>query len=157
MKTFIKIHKSFINNNMINKIIYKLNKPCLDDEQSQNEEIKQSDFIKLFLDNFNKSIQLKINDHLNYLEFILNNIILNKKCNVKKLNQCETKHYIYLLGLIVDERNRLEENKLFSILDDVDVLLKDFDVLYFFSNKRKIYNNFIDSNKPGPIDLSIID
>ena len=96
MKTFIKIHKSFINNNMINKIIYKLNKPCLDDEQSQNEEIKQSDFIKLFLDNFNKSIQLKINDHLNYLEFILNHIILNQNCNVKKLNQSEIYIYIYI-------------------------------------------------------------
>jgi hypothetical protein len=165
MKTFVKIHKSFINNNMINKIIYKLNKKFIEDnknnmnnlELSQNEEIKQSDFIKLMSDNFNQSIQLKIDDHLNHLELILNNIILNQKCNIKKLNKYETKYYIYILGLIVDERNRLDKKHCFSVLDELEILLKDFDVQCFFSNKRKIYSNCISSNNPGPIDLLIID
>jgi hypothetical protein len=126
-------------------------------ELSQNEEIKQSDFINLMSDNFNQSIQLKIDDHLNHLELILNNIILNQKCNIKKLNKYETKYYIYILGLIVDERNRLDKKHCFSVLDELEILLKDFDVQCFFSNKRKIYSNCISPNNPGPIDLSIID
>ena len=93
-------------------------------------------------------------DYIDTFEDILNNVILNHNGtnNNHALSECKTEHYACILGLIVDERNRNERNKFYSILDDTDVILDGFDVESFFKNKRrKIFYN-INPNEPGPID-----
>jgi hypothetical protein len=93
-------------------------------------------------------------DYIDAFEDILNNVILNHNGtdNNYALSECKTEHYACILGLIVDERNRNERDKFYSILDDTDVILDGFDVESFFKNKRrKIYYDF-SSEEPGPID-----
>jgi hypothetical protein len=98
--------------------------------------------------------------YLNTFEKILNHVILNNKVDNEdddSLCKCNTTYYVYLLGLIVDERNRTEQNNFYSILDDTNVILKDFDIEEFFKTKRKKNKYYINPNEPGPIDPLRID
>ena len=109
--------------------------------------------------NYIKIYNTKIKkDFIDTFEKILNYVILsnNDDHNNDVLSECKTKYYTYLLGLIVDERNS-KEDKCYSILDDTDVILNNFDVESFFKNKqkKKIYN--INPDEPGPIDPLRID
>ena len=93
-------------------------------------------------------------DYIDVFENILNNVILsnNGSRNNDILSECKTEHYACILGLIVDERNRKEKDKFYSILDDTDVILDGFDVESFFKNKHRKTDYFINPNEPGPID-----
>ncbi len=87
----------------------------------------------------------------------MNQVILNNNEENYILYNCNTTYYIYLLGLIVDEKNRTDENKCYSILDDIDVILKDFDIEDFFKTKHKKTKYYLNPDKPGPIDPLRID
>jgi Trm5-related predicted tRNA methylase len=102
---------------------------------------------------YNTSIK---KSYLDTFEKILNQVILNNDEENDILNNCNTTYYIYLLGLIVDEKNRTE-NKFYSILDDIDVILKDFDIEDFFKTKRNKIKYYMNPDNPGPIDPLRID
>ncbi len=87
----------------------------------------------------------------------MNQVILNNDKENDILDNCNTTYYIYLLGLIIDEKNRTDENNFFSILDDIDVILNDFDIEICFKTKRKKTKYYINPDKPGPIDPLRID
>ena len=81
-------------------------------------------YVKIYNTSIKKS-------YLDTFEKILNQVILNNDEENDIIDDCNTTYYIYLLGLIVDEKNRTDENKCYSILDDIDVILKDFDIEIF--------------------------
>jgi hypothetical protein len=98
-------------------------------------------------------------DYIDTFEKILNCVILsnNNDDNNNILSECKTKYYTYLLGLIVDERNSNKEDNYYSILDDTDVILNNFDIESFFKNKQKKKKYNINPDEPGPIDPLRID
>ena len=110
--------------------------------------------MKKYVNIYNSSIK---KSYLDTFEKILNQVILNNDEENDILDTCNTTYYIYLLGLIVDEKNRTDENKCYSILDDIDVILKDFDIEDFFKTKRKKTKYYINPDEPGPIDPLRID
>ena len=93
-------------------------------------------------------------EYIDSFEKILNNVILNnnKGNNNYILSECNTIDYIYILGLIVDERNKNDKDKFYSILDETDVILDGFDLESFFKKTHREKKYFINPNEPGPID-----
>ena len=97
--------------------------------------------------------------YLKTFEDILNYVILDNGNNENNsiLGKYRTEHYIYLLGVIVDERNKNKTDNFLSVLDDTDEILKDFDIEEFFKKKRKKKKYFIDPSPDDPLrnDLNL--
>jgi Fe-S oxidoreductase len=140
----IKIHKSFILQDMKNEI-----KESIINKYNKNQQKK--DKIKMREEYINKTIKLRedLND-------IINKLFINKD---KNFINYTTKNYITILGYIIDDINETKELEYcLSVLDCDDNFnneINNFDIVSFFTKqyeKEEEDNKYTNVYKDDKID-----